>query len=386
MAESNNIIGKVASVLGQAFATGPDGTARQLKVGDPVFEGDVVQATQGGHVELAFRDGSAYFARDNESVTLDSQVFGDGVGQIGNIVGKVTLVEGQVFAKGPDGAVRQLRVGDPVYEGEVIQTSLNSRVELSFDNGSTYFLRDKESVTLDGMVFGDRAADARESALMPGRDGELENLARALAQGNSLDQLLDETAAGRSSLFGGANDGHSFVQLLRIAETIDPLGYQFGTKDVVRVEEIVEEAAKTTVNTLAVTVNAVVDLTAGNDSATTDEDVAIIGGSVAGNDSTTSGGALSFAKTTDPSHGTVAMAGNGTYTYTPVGDYSGADSFTYTVTDAASGESATRTVNLTINPVSDAPSLAVSAASGDEDTAIALSITTAQSDVDASEV
>ncbi len=144
--------------------------------------------------------------------------------------------------------------------------------------------------------------------------------------------------------------------------------------------------AATTVNTLAVTVNAVVDLTAGNDSATTDEDVAIIGGSVAGNDSTTSGGALSFAKTTDPSHGTVAMAGNGTYTYTPVGDYSGADSFTYTVTDAASGESATRTVNLTINPVSDAPSLAVSAASGDEDTAIALSITTAQSDVDASEV
>jgi hypothetical protein len=65
--------------------------------------------------------------------------------------------------------------------------------------------------------------------------------------------------------------------------------------------------AATTVGTIAVTVNAVADLTAGNDSATTDEGVAIINGSVAGNDSTTSGGSLSFAKATDPSHGTVTV-------------------------------------------------------------------------------
>jgi hypothetical protein len=231
MAESDNVIGKVASILGQAFAKGADGIMRPIKVGDPVFEGEVIQSAPGGHVELAFRDGTAYFARDNESVTLDGSVFGDGVGQSGNVIGKVASVTGQVFAKGADGAVRQLRVGDPVFEGDVVQTSANGRVELSFNNGAAYFLRDKETVTLDEMVFGGRTADARDAALLSGSNAELEDIARALAEGNSLDELLQETSAGRPTLFGRTDDGHTFVQLLRIAEGIDPLGYQFGSRD-----------------------------------------------------------------------------------------------------------------------------------------------------------
>jgi Mg-chelatase subunit ChlD len=240
MAESGNVIGKVASILGQASAKGVDGIMRPLKVGDPVFEGEVVQAPPGGHVELAFGDGTAYFARDNESVTLDSRVFGDSVGQGGNVVGKVASIEGQVFAKGPDGTVRQLKVGDPVYEGDLIQSSANGRVELAFDNGAVYFLRDKESVTLDGMVFGGRLADAREAALLPGSDGDLEAIARAITDGNNLSQLLEETASGRPTLFGRTDDGHSFVQLLRIVESIGPLGYRFGTLVGGGADEVVE--------------------------------------------------------------------------------------------------------------------------------------------------
>ena len=116
-------------------------------------------------------------------------------------------------------------------------------------------------------------------------------------------------------------------------------------------------SAATTVDTLAVTVNAVADLTAGDDNAMTDEDVAIINGSVAGNDSTTSGGSLSFVKASDPTHGAVTVNSDGSYSYTPALNYSGADSFTYTVTDTASGESLTRTVTLIINPVADTPTL-----------------------------
>jgi hypothetical protein len=241
MAESGNPIGKVASVQGEAFAKGEDGTMRQVRVGDPVFEGEVVQATPGGHVELAFRDGTAYFLRDKEGVTLDGMVFGGRGGESANIVvGKVASVEGQVFAKGSDGSVRQLRVGDPVFEGEVIQTpTTNGRVELSFNSGASYFLRDKEAVTLDGMVLGGRVADAREAALMPGRSGDLEEISRAIAEGRSLERLLEETSAGRPLVFGRTDDGHSFVQLLRIAETIDPLGYRFGNRDQGGVDEVV---------------------------------------------------------------------------------------------------------------------------------------------------
>src|SRR5205085_1475144 len=60
-------------------------------------------------------------------------------------------------------------------------------------------------------------------------------------------------------------------------------------------------------------------------------------GSVTANDSTTSGGPLSFAINNDASHGTVVDNGNGSYTYTPAANFNGTDSFSYLVTDAASG-------------------------------------------------
>ncbi|MGI9377454.1 MAG: tandem-95 repeat protein, partial [Tsuneonella suprasediminis] len=107
---------------------------------------------------------------------------------------------------------------------------------------------------------------------------------------------------------------------------------------------------------LDITVDPVTDLTAADDSATTDEDTPV-NGSVAGNDSTTSGGDLTFEKASDPSHGTVVVNPDGTYTYTPDANYNGPDSFTYTVTDPASGETLTRTVDITVNPVNDAPTI-----------------------------
>lgn len=246
MAEKGNVIGKVAAVEGEAFAKGPDGVLHQIKEGDPVFEGEVIQTAPGGHVELAFRDGTAYFIRDSESVTLDGMTFGGAKAESAIVVGKVASVEGQVFAKGSDGGLRRLNVGDPVFEGEVIQTPAAGRVELAFNDGTAYFLRDKEAVTLDGMVFGGRAVDAREATLMPGKAGELESISRAIAEGNSLDRLLEETAAGRSTVAGKSDDGHSFVQLLRIAEAVDPLGYQFGNRDGSRQDDIIGGGAEDT--------------------------------------------------------------------------------------------------------------------------------------------
>ena len=105
---------------------------------------------------------------------------------------------------------------------------------------------------------------------------------------------------------------------------------------------------------LNITVNPVVDLVAADDSISTDEDTPVQG-SVAGNDSTTSGGTLTYVKASDPSHGSVVVNSDGSYTYTPNANFNGSDSFTYTVTDAASGESLTQTVNVTVNPVNDPP-------------------------------
>ncbi|MBZ0126244.1 MAG: retention module-containing protein, partial [Rhodocyclaceae bacterium] len=144
----------------------------------------------------------------------------------GNVVGKVAVVQGQAFARAKDGTQRPLKVGDVVYENEVIVTAENSRVELEFDSGKLFLLRANETATLDSAVVGSELPESRNAALLD-RVGELAEITRAIAEGSSLDQLLEETAAGLTG--GGDGSGHSFVQLLRIAELLDPTenNYQF---------------------------------------------------------------------------------------------------------------------------------------------------------------
>ncbi len=87
---------------------------------------------------------------------------------------------------------------------------------------------------------------------------------------------------------------------------------------------------------------------------TTEEDTAKIG-ALAGTDA--EGSTLTFAKVSDPSHGSVTInATTGAYTYTPAANYSGADSFTFKVNDGTLDSSAA-TVSITVNAVNDAPTL-----------------------------
>jgi hypothetical protein len=104
--------------------------------------------------------------------------------------------------------------------------------------------------------------------------------------------------------------------------------------------------------TVTVTVEAVNDTpVAVDDSATTDEDVAVTI-AVLVNDSDVDGDDLSIASVTQAAHGVVSTGG-GAVTYTPAANYFGSDNFTYTVTDGQ--ETATATVSVTIAPINDAP-------------------------------
>ena len=53
-------------------------------------------------------------------------------------------------------------------------------------------------------------------------------------------------------------------------------------------------------------------------------------------------------------HGTVVINDNGTLTYTPDANYNGPDTISYTANDGTV-DSNVATVNLTVNPVNDAP-------------------------------
>ncbi|MBU3711567.1 MAG: tandem-95 repeat protein [Limnohabitans sp.] len=118
--------------------------------------------------------------------------------------------------------------------------------------------------------------------------------------------------------------------------------------------------------TITLTINAVNDApTASAVSAATSEDTAKTG-TLMGSD--VEGSTLTFAKVSDPSHGSVTVnASTGAYTYTPAANYNGTDSFTFKVNDG-SLDSEAATVSLVISAVNDAPTASPTSATSFEDT------------------
>jgi VCBS repeat-containing protein len=122
---------------------------------------------------------------------------------------------------------------------------------------------------------------------------------------------------------------------------------------------------------------------ANDDSATTDEDTALVVGApgVLSNDTHAAKTTLMAFVTGGPSHGSLTFNSDGSYTYTPDKDYNGGDSFTYQASDGKGGED-TATVNIKVNPVNDAPVAAYDSATTDEDTPVTISVLSNDSDVD----
>ena len=72
------------------------------------------------------------------------------------------------------------------------------------------------------------------------------------------------------------------------------------------------------------------------------------------NDTDIDGDALALSGFTQPTNGTLADNGDGTFTYTPVANFYGTDGFTYTISDG-NGGTATGTAIIVVTPVGDTP-------------------------------
>ncbi len=118
---------------------------------------------------------------------------------------------------------------------------------------------------------------------------------------------------------------------------------------------------------------------AGNDFSATDEDVSL-SISVLGNDSDPDRDPLALASVGAASVGTVEQVG-GSVTYKPRLDWSGVDSFTYTVADGRGG-SDTATVTVTVRAVNDPPVAAADSATTAYGTIVTINVLANDTDAD----
>lgn len=108
-------IGKVETLEGQVSVIRADGTRVELKAGDPVYQGDVLQTGDGGAAGLVFIDNTVFSMGENGSMSLDQMVF-DASNNEGNLaftIGKgiFTFVSGQIAKTDPDAMVLNSPVG-----------------------------------------------------------------------------------------------------------------------------------------------------------------------------------------------------------------------------------------------------------------------------------
>ncbi|WP_299978465.1 retention module-containing protein, partial [Desulfobacula sp.] len=110
--------------------------------------------------------------------------------------GSIKEISGSVNARTSTGQVRELNVGDIVYENELIETTGGSRVTIELDNGKTINLSENAQILIDESVTG--VVDARDAVV-----SEVEGLQAALEAG---EEIGDEEATA----VGEEDDAHDF--------------------------------------------------------------------------------------------------------------------------------------------------------------------------------
>ncbi|QIZ78019.1 Ig-like domain-containing protein [Ferrimonas lipolytica] len=250
---------------------------------------------------------------------MRSQVLATTV-KISNILGATELV-----VTGLDGSERLVHIGDIVFAGETVQLPEASAIETA-------------SLTADVIPPTNQDIDT-----------EIDAIQQLLLDGGDLEEL-PETAAGNSE----AEGSDSYINIARVgAETIAEA--QFDTSGPKAIDLLERDSDNDTATAFSVLTpndapvanddsvnatedtqfNSVIELDANDTDA--DSDTLTV---VAGTFTTTQGG-------------TIVIAADGSYSYTPAPNFNGTDSVEYTVSDGNLTDTGTLTIN--VGAVNDAP-------------------------------
>ncbi|UXY14237.1 Ig-like domain-containing protein [Chitiniphilus purpureus] len=319
-----------------------------------------------------------------------------------NAPAQATIVHilGDAYRRDADGKLVPLKQGDRVEQDQIVVTAPQSGLVLALPGGEQITLGEDRTVLVDASVLGTEPADPVQSALAQ-VEAQTEQLAQVLEQGGDLSEVLEPAAAGLTG--GGDNSGHSFVRLMRMVEQLRPGTFGFAGLSAEEDTPLVTETAPTA-GADAATVDVPLP---GNETpsvpATPPVDVgppaapnqvplvaavshvlqedSSVSGRVSASDADNDALLYSLKAGGGPEHGTVSLTADGSYVYTPAGDYNGADRFTVLVADGRGGITEA-VVSLLVTPVNDAPSGNDLAITTREDTAVSGAVSASDRDGD----
>ncbi|MEJ2792260.1 retention module-containing protein, partial [Iodobacter sp. LRB] len=246
----------------------------------------------------------------------------------------IVHIDGKAYLRDESGKTVPLQPGQKIDEQQVLVTANDGHVQLQLPNGELVDIGPARTVQIDAQILNTAPADSATAAISDLAESTAK-IAAAIANGQDLSTELEATATGLNGT--GASEGHSFVQLLRIAEGVEPLAFNFGNNNFAATDLPVNP------NTVQLGIQAV------NDAVTLEEDgesrINVLGNDIGNN---------LKVNTAVANNGTVSINPDGTLSYKPNANFNGNDQITYTITDA-NGTSSTATVAVTVTPVNDLP-------------------------------
>ena len=252
-------------------------------------------------------------------------------------IATVVAVIGKAFARSQDGAQRELKPGDVLLEGETVITGPGAHVELALGNGELLDVLAEQTVVLTAEVSSE-TQPASDEASLAGTTAA--TVIRALESGADLNEEIEAPAAGTDG--GGSGEGNSFVRLLRVAEDLDPLAFDFGTALGAQQDTFdggAGDERPTAADDLASTppqTPVTIDVLA-NDRDPDGNVLSIV--AVAGE-------AISVGNPVSFDEGSVALNPDGTLTFMPDANVEGPVVFAYTITDGVNQVTAQVTVSV----------------------------------------
>ncbi|MES1982552.1 MAG: retention module-containing protein [Pseudomonadota bacterium] len=134
-----------------------------------------------------------------------------------SIVGEVSAIKGTASVKDSSGHMRRLKVGDKIYEGDVIVTSAGSMADITIADGTILHISEHRTAVIDSDVVAP-SHDATAGAISHLNSDTAARIIHNLRP--DYDALLEDqpTAAGTSGGEGGG--GITFVNLVHVVETL----------------------------------------------------------------------------------------------------------------------------------------------------------------------